>query len=102
MAYIVRFKKKNYYDTFYYEIILLNKTSLENVISITLLLSGEEEKERPNPYWASCKDKAVHNIHGKKLSIDNIFENKTISLDDYKGKVFFCYFILERTYIQYE
>ena len=70
-------------------IILLNKTSLENLISITLLLLGEEEKERPNPFWASCKDKAVHNIHGKKMSIDNIFENKTISLDDYKGKVFF-------------
>jgi len=55
--------------------------------SLVLLgIKGEEEKERPNPFWASCKDKAVHNIHGKKLSIDNIFENKTISLDDYKGK----------------
>jgi len=46
----------------------------------------EEEKERPNPYWTSCKDNPVHNIYGKKLSIDNIFENQTISLDDYKGK----------------
>ena len=63
-------------------------------MSINLLLLGagafeEEEKERPNPYWTSCKDNPVHNIYGKKLSIDNIFENQTISLDDYKGKVYF-------------
>ena len=46
-----------------------------------------KDQERPNPWWASCEDKKVHNIHGKNLSIDNIFENQTIALDDYKGKV---------------
>ena len=49
--------------------------------------SDAKDPERPNPWWASCEDKKVHNIHGKNLSIDNIFENRTITLDDYKGKV---------------
>jgi len=57
--------------------------------SLALLwMKGADAKdaERPNPWWASCEDKKVHNIYGKNLSIDNIFENQTIVLDDYKGK----------------
>jgi len=55
------------------------------IFSVTALNEHKSE-EKPNPWWASCKNSSVHNIHGKNLSIDNAFENQTISLDDYKGK----------------
>lgn len=49
--------------------------------------STEEKEQAPNPWWASCRMKSIHNVLDKNLSIDNVFENQTIELDDYKGKV---------------
>jgi len=58
------------------------------LIGITATNATEEKDPTPNPWWASCHKKSIHGIYGKNLSIDNVFENKTIELDDYKGKVF--------------
>jgi len=41
----------------------------------------------PDPWWAQCATDAYHNVFEKKLNVSNMFQNHTIKLDDYKGKV---------------
>jgi len=61
---------------------------IQSILFVGLAATNAKEgkDDRPNPWWASCHKASAHNIHGKNLSIDNAFENKTIELDDYKGQ----------------
>ena len=54
--------------------------------SITFI-GGDKSEDRSQFYWASCNNDSKWNVHDKNLMFDNIFENDTLKMDAYKGKV---------------
>ena len=71
---------------------------LASTLTLTLGLGLCKASEAPKYLWKPCEKGQEANLYDKNLEVENVYENDTVRMSDYKGQVWseFCEILAKR------